>query len=334
MRYAASASILIATACVALAGRTITGAGATFPYPVYAKWFQQFKDKTGVQINYQSIGSGAGVKQLAAGTIDFGASDKPMSDKQFAQFKTRPLHFPTVIGAVVPIYNIDGVAADLNFTGPVLAGIFLGSIRQWNDPAIASLNPSVKLPNQSIVVVVRSDGSGTTYVFTDFLAKTSPEWKRRMTVNTAVNWPVGLRQRGNEGVAGFVKLAPNSIGYVELTFAASQKMRYGLVRNSANRFVKADITSLSAAAESAATSMPDDFRVSITDAAGELSYPIATFTWLLIPDRIEDAGTRHAITAFLNWMLTDGQPAAAPLHYAPLPKAVIVRELRAISSIH
>lgn len=325
---------LLAFAAVSHAGKTITAAGATFPYPIYSKWFQQYKEKSGgIQINYQSIGSGGGIKQLTEGTVDFGASDKPMSDKQIAKFKIRPLHFPTVMGAVVPVYNLAGINKQLNFTGQALAGIFLGSIKQWNDPAIAATNPGIKLPNESIVIVVRSDGSGTTFVFTDFLSKVSPEWKSKVGANTAVNWPVGLRAKGNEGVAGFVKLAPNSIGYVELSFAASQKMGYGSVKNAAGKFVKASLESVTAAAASSAAAMPADFRVSITNASGDNAYPISTFTWLLIPGKIDDQFTKQAVTDFLQWMLTTGQQTAPSLDYAPLPKEVVAKELKAIAQI-
>ncbi len=320
-------------ASVATAAETITAAGATFPFPIYSKWFQQYKEKTGIQINYQSLGSGAGIKQLTERTVDFGASDKPVTDKQIAKFQVKPLHFPTVMGAVVPVYNLESVSQSLKFSGEALAGIFLGSVKKWNDPAISNLNPGVKLPNEPIVVVVRSDGSGTSFVFTDFLAKVSPEWKSKVGADTAVNWPTGLRAKGNEGVSGFVKQTPYSIGYVELIYAISQKMGYGSVRNQAGNFVKADLASVTAAAEAASNNFPADFRVSITNAPGPASYPISTFTWLLIPSKIEDPAKKKAITEFLTWMLSTGQQSAARLNYAPLPKAVIALETKAVATI-
>lgn len=323
----------LACASLASAAETITAAGATFPFPIYSKWFQQYKDKTGIQINYQSLGSGAGIKQLTEETVDFGASDKPMSDKQIAKFKIKPLHFPTVMGAVVPVYNLEGVSQSLKFSGEALAGIFMGSIKKWNDAALVSLNPGVKLPNEPIVVVVRSDGSGTSFVFTDFLAKVSPEWKRKVGADTAVNWPIGLRAKGNEGVSGFVKQTPYSIGYVELIYAISQKMGYGSVRNSSGNFVKADLASVTAAAEAASNAFPADFRVSITNAPGAASYPISTFTWLLIPGKIADPAKKKAITEFLTWMLSTGQQSASRLNYAPLPKAVVAMEIKAVATI-
>jgi phosphate transport system substrate-binding protein len=305
---------------------SITAAGATFPYPIYGKWFSEFQKKTGAQINYQSIGSGGGIKQLTEGTVDFGASDKPMSDEQISKVKVKPLHFPTVMGAVVPTYNLAGNPVDLKFSGEALAGIFLGNIKKWNDPAIASTNPGVKLPNEPITVVVR-------FVFTDFLSKVSPEWKSKVGADTAVNWPAGLRAKGNEGVTGLVKQTPNSIGYVELIYAMQNKMGYGSVKNADGKFVKADLASVTAAAAGAAKAMPDDFRVSITNAPGAGSYPISTFTWLLIPSKISDPAKKKAITDFLTWMLKDGQAQAAALSYAPLPQQVVAKELKAIASI-
>ncbi len=327
MAIAAGAAVYAADAL------TITAAGATFPYPIYGKWFSDFQKKTTVQINYQSIGSGGGIKQLTEGTVDFGASDKPMSDEQISKVKVKPLHFPTVMGAVVPTYNLAGNPADLKFSGEALAGIFLGTIKNWNDPAIASTNPGVKLPSAPITVVVRSDSSGTTFVFTDFLSKVSPEWKSKVGADTAVNWPAGLRAKGNEGVTGLVKQTPNSIGYVELIYAMQNKMGYGSVKNASGKFVKADLASVTAAAAGAAKAMPDDFRVSITNAPGAGSYPISTFTWLLIPSQISDPAKKKAITDFLTWMLKDGQAECAALSYAPLPKEVVAKEMKAIANI-
>ena len=316
------------------AADTITAAGATFPFPIYAKWFQQFKQQSGgVQINYQSIGSGGGIQQLTAGTIDFGASDRPMSDEQIAKIHFKPLHFPTVAGAVVPLYNVPGVPAGLKFTGDLLAGIFMGKVARWNDPALTAINPGVKLPGDPIVVVVRSDSSGTTFAFTDYLARVSAPWKSKFGANSSVNWPVGLRAKGSEGVAGLIKQTPFAIGYVELTFAVSQNMGYGSVKNSAGKFVKAEQQSVMAAAASVSKTIPADFRVSIANAAGEAAYPISTFTWLLIPSKIPDPAKRKAITAFLQWMLDAGQKSAASLNYVPLPQEIVAKELKAIASI-
>jgi phosphate transport system substrate-binding protein len=312
----------------------LNGAGATFPYPIYSKWFDEYhKINPDIQINYQSIGSGGGIRQVQAGTVDFGATDGPMSDEQLAQAKVKVLHFPTVLGAVVPTYNIPGVAQELKFTPEALAGIFLGTITKWNDTEIARANPGVKLPGEDIVVVHRSDGSGTTYVWTDFLCKVSPEWKTKVGKNTSVNWPVGLGGKGNEGVSGLVKQTPNSLGYVELIYAIQNKLPYGRVRNSAGAFVEADLASVTAAAAAAAKDMPEDFRVSITNPAGKGAYPISSFTWLLVPTSIEDANKRKIIVDFLRWMLTDGQKRATPLSYASLPKEVVAQELKAISRI-
>jgi phosphate transport system substrate-binding protein len=327
-----------ALAGVAAAALSLTGAGATFPYPMYSKWFSDYHKIHGdIEINYQSIGSGGGIKQVTEGTVDFGATDGPMNDEQLAEFKTKRqcdvLHFPTVMGAVVPTYNIPGVTGELNFTPDALAGIFLGKITKWNDPAIASVNAGVKLPNSDVVVVHRSDGSGTTFIWVDFLAKVSPEWKTKVGVKTSVNWPVGLGGKGNEGVAGQVKQTENSIGYVELIYAVQNKMSYGKVKNPAGVFVKADLASVTAAAAGAAANMPEDFRVSITNAPGKDAYPISSFTWLLVPSKIQDPAKKKAVTGFLTWMLGPGQAQGAALSYAPLPKAVVAKEIKAISKI-
>jgi phosphate transport system substrate-binding protein len=313
----------------------LNAAGATFPTPIYTKWFDVYHTAhPNVEINYQSIGSGGGIRQLQSGTVDFGASDGPMSDDQLAQSKFKILHFPTVLGAVVPTYNIAGVTGDLNFTQKALAGIYLGSITKWNDPEIAKANPGVNLPSADIVVVHRSDGSGTSYIFTDFLSKVSDDWKNKVgKANTSVNWPTGLGGKGNEGVTGLVKQTPNSIGYIELIYAVQNKIPYGNVQNAAGKFVKADLASVTAAAAADAKSIPDDFRVSITNAPGPKVYPIASFTWLLIPAQIQDAAKRDAIKDFLKWMLTEGQKYNEGLTYAQLPKEVIARETKAISLI-
>jgi len=312
----------------------LNAAGATFPYPIYSKWFDVYHTQNpGIQINYQSIGSGGGIRQLQAGTVDFGASDGPMSDEQLAQSKFKILHFPTVLGADVPSYNVAGVAGELNFTQKALAAIFLGTITKWNDPEIAKANPGINLPNADIVVVHRSDGSGTTYIWTDFLSKVSDEWKNKVGKGTSVNWPVGLGGKGNEGVSGLVKQTPNAIGYVELVYAVQNNIAYGKVQNAAGKFVKADLAGVTAAAASAAKDMPEDFRVSITNASGATSYPISSFTWLLIPAQIQDAAKRDAIKGFLKWMLTDGQKYNEGLTYAQLPNDVIAKETKAISLI-
>jgi phosphate transport system substrate-binding protein len=329
--------LLLGTAAVVAAQSgtvLLNAAGATFPYPIYSKWFDVYHTAhPNIQINYQSIGSGGGIRQLQAGTVDFGASDGPMSDEQLAQSKFKILHFPTVLGADVPSYNIAGVSGELNFTQKALAGIFLGTITKWNDPELTKANPGVNLPSADIVVVHRSDGSGTTYIWTDFLAKVSDEWKNKVGKGTSVNWPVGLGGKGNEGVAGLVKQTPNAIGYIELVYAAQNSIAFGKVQNAAGKFIKADLASVTAAAAGAAKNMPDDFRVSITNAPGATSYPIASFTWLLIPAHIEDAAKRDTIQGFLKWMLTEGQKYNEGLTYSQLPKAVVEKELKAISLI-
>jgi phosphate transport system substrate-binding protein len=330
-------SVLFALALVAAAQPgtvLLNAAGATFPYPIYSKWFDVYHQKNGdVQINYQSIGSGGGIRQLQAGTVDFGASDGPMSDEQLSQSKFKILHFPTVLGAVIPIYNVPGVTGDLNFTQKALAGIYLGTITKWNDPEIAKANSGVKLPASDIVVVHRADGSGTTYIFTDFLSNVSEDWKAKVGKGTSPQWPVGLGGKGNEGVAGLVKQTDGSIGYVELIYAIQNNISYGKVQNAAGKFVKADLAGVTAAAASKSKDMPDDFRVSIVNSPGAAVYPISSFTWLLIPAQISDAAKRDAIKGFLKWMLTDGQDYNEGLSYAKLPKPVVEKELKAISQI-
>jgi phosphate transport system substrate-binding protein len=313
----------------------LTGAGATFPYPIYSKWFDVYnKEKPNIQINYQSIGSGGGIRQVLAGTVDFGATDGPMTDEQLAQAKSKILHFPTVLGSDVPTYNIPGVNQELKFTQAALAGIYLGKITKWNDPEIAKANSGIILPAEDIVVVHRSDGSGTTYIWVDFLCKVSEEWKTKVGRNTSVNWPVGLGGKGNEGVAGLVKQTPNSIGYVELIYALQNKMSYGRVQNADGVFVKADLATVTAAAAGAAKNMPADFRVSITNVSGKTAYPISSFTWLLIPDSIPDAAKKSTLKDFLKWMLTEGQKYTQDLGYAPLPKEVVQSEMKAIGQIN
>ena len=321
---------LVLHAATAHAGSLINGAGATFPYPIYSKWFDTYHKQTGVQINYQSIGSGGGIRQVLEGTVDFGASDGPMSDEQLSQAKTPILHFPTVLGAVVATFNLPGIDR-LRLTPETLAGIFIGKITSWNDPALVKDNPGVALPAQAIVPVHRSDGSGTTYVFVDYLSKVSPEWAKSVGKSTSVAWPVGLGGKGNEGVTGLIKQTPNAIGYVELVYAVQNKLPYAEIKNRSGGFVTPTLESVTAAAASA--SMPADFRVSITDPAAPEAYPIASFTWLLVPSTIADPEKGPAIVKFLGWMLDEGQTYTKPLGYAPLPDAVIAMERKAISSV-
>jgi len=329
----ALAGILLAGSSL-VSAQAINGAGATFPYPIYGKWFEEFRQKNpSIEINYQSKGSGAGIAQLTAGTVDFGASDMPMKDEQIAALKVKALHFPTVLGGVVPTFNLPGVT-DLKFSSEAMAGIFLGKITKSNDPRIAKANPGVKLPATDIIVVHRADGSGTTFVFTDYLSKISPEWKAGPGANTSIKWPTGVGQQGNEGVAGMVKNTAGAIGYVELIYVLKNNMGYGSVENAAGVYLKANLDTVTAAAAGAAKSMPADFRVSITNAPGKNSYPIASFTWLLIPTRIPDAQKRAALVNFLKWMLVDGQKDCASLGYAPLPKQVVAQEQKQIAMIH
>lgn len=312
----------------------LNAAGATFPYPIYSKWFDVYHQAhSNVQINYQSIGSGGGIRQLLDKTVDFGASDGPMNDDQLKQANVPILHFPTVLGAAVPSYNVSGVSTDLNFTPEALAGIFLGKVTKWNDPAIAGANPGVKLPGDDIVVVHRSDGSGTSYIWTDYLSKVSPDWQTKVGKGTSVNWPAGLGGKGNEGVSALIQQTPGALGYVELIYAVQNKIPYGKVKNSSGAFVKADLASVSAAAAATAKFMPDDFRVSITNPEGKAAYPIASFTWLLIPSKFSDAAKRDVVKDFLKWMMTDGQQYCDALAYARLPKEVVAKEMKAIAKI-
>jgi phosphate transport system substrate-binding protein len=327
-------AVVVLAAGVAAQTIRINGAGATFPYPIYSKWFDDYnKLHPNVQINYQSLGSGAGIRQLTEQTVFFGATDGPMTNDQLVAAPGRILHFPTVLGADVPVYNIPGMTAELKFTGPVLANIFLGKIAKWNDAEIAKINPGVDLPNRDIVVVHRSDSSGTTYIWVDYLAKVSPEWKAKTGVATSVNWPTGVGQKGNEGVAGFVSQTPGAIGYVELIYAIQNKIAYGSVQNMGGEFVKASEQSVTAAAASAAGKMPPDFRVSITNAEGKGAYPVSSFTWLLFYENPKDKAQARIMVDFLKWALTDGQKFAGPLGYAPLPAEVVKLEMAAIPKI-
>ena len=311
----------------------LNGAGATFPNPIYSKWFSEYhKAHSDVQINYQSIGSGGGIKQLQAKTVDFGASDGPMSDEQLSATPFKVFHIPTVLGAVVPAYNLPSVKTELKFTPEVLAGIFLGHITKWNDPNLAKANPGVKFPDADIIVVHRSEGSGTTYIWTDYLSKISDEWKTKVGKNASVNWPVGLGAKGNDGVTGQIKQTEGSIGYIELIYALQNKIPFGTVKNAAGQFVKASLQSVTEAAASI-KEMPDDFRVSITNAPGKGAYPISSFTWLLVPVEWSDAGKEKVFVDFLNWMIGPGQSMTSALDYAPLPKPVVQKIKARINEI-
>jgi phosphate transport system substrate-binding protein len=312
----------------------INGAGATFPNPIYSKWFSEYnKLHANIEINYQSIGSGGGIRQVTEQTVFFGATDGPMSDDQLKAAPGTILHFPTVLGGVVPVYNIPNVTAELKFTGPVLADIFLGKIVKWNDPAIAKLNAGVKLPATDITVVHRSDGSGTTYIWVDYLSKVSSEFKTKVGVATSVNWPAGIGGKGNEGVSGLVTQSPGSIGYVELIYALQNKISYGSVQNAAGEFVKASVPSVTTAAAVAAANMPADFRVSITNAAGKGAYPISSFTWLLLYENPKDKAQSKTMVDFVKWALTDGQKYCAELGFAPLPASVVKLEMAALATV-
>jgi phosphate transport system substrate-binding protein len=330
--------IVLVLVCVLLAlpvvgQTTLNGAGATFPNPMYSKWFSEYhKIHSDVQVNYQAIGSGGGIRQVTAGTVDFGASDMPMTDKQLQDAKTKILNIPTVLGAVVPAYNVAGVTGEVKFTPEALAGIFLGKISKWNDKAITSANPGVNFPDQAIIVVHRTDGSGTTFIWTDYLSKVSPEWKSQVGSDTSVKWPLGMGGLHNEGVAGFIRQLPGSIGYVELIYAVQNNIPYGSVRNSSGVFLKATLEGVTAAAASA-PKMPADFRVSITNAPGKDAYPIASFTWLLIPAQSKDAAKGKILADFLNWMATDGQKMTSSLSYAPLPDNVAAKVKEAIKQV-
>ena len=324
------------TTTSASAGRRVqlNGAGATFPYPLYSKWFAEYnKLHSNVQINYQSIGSGGGIRQLIAETVFFGATDVPMTDEQLKQAPGRVLHFPAVLGAIVPVYNVAGAVAGLKFTGPVLADIFMGKIKKWNDPAIAKANAGMTLPNADITVVHRSDGSGTSFIWTDFFGKVSPEWKSKVGVNASVNWPVGVGGKGNEGVSGLVKQTPNSIGYIELVYALQNKIPYAAVQSAAGEFVTAGTDSVTAAAAGAAADMPKDFRVSITNAPGPGAYPISSFTWILLYEDAKDKHLARGMVDFMKWALSDGQKLAPGLGYASVPQNVVQMELEQLNQV-
>ena len=330
----ATATLAIISGTALTAQLAINGAGATFPAPIYSKWFAEYNKLHGdVRINYQPLGSGAGIRQITERTVFFGASDGPMTNEQLAAAPGKVLHLPTVLGAVVPIYNVPGVSQELKFSGPVLADIFLGKITKWNDAAIAGLNTGVTLPDTDIVVARRSDGSGTTYIWVDYLSKVSPEFRKTVGVNTSVKWPVGIAAAKNDGVAAVVKQTPGALGYVELIYAINTKQPYGLVQNPSGKFVKASIASVTAAAEAAAKQMPADYRVSITNAPGDAVYPIASFTWMLLYQDPKDKAQAKAMVDFMTWALTDGQRFAGEMGYAPLPKNVVDMELKTLATI-
>jgi phosphate transport system substrate-binding protein len=325
--------VCVLLAMPVLGQTTLNGAGATFPAPMYSKWFSEYhKAHSDVQVNYQPIGSGGGIRQVTSGTVDFGASDMPMTDKQLQDSKVKILNVPTVLGAVVPAYNIPGVSGEVRFTPEALAGIFLGKISKWNDKALVSANPGVNFPDKDIIVVHRSDGSGTSFIFTDYLSKVSPDWKNQVGADTSVKWPVGMGGKNNEGVAGLIRQLSGSIGYVELIYAVQNNIPYGSVRNSSGAFVKASLDGVTAAAASA-PKMPADFRVSITNAPGKDAYPISSFTWLLIPAQSKDAAKGKILADFLNWMVTDGQKMTSALSYASLPDNVVAKVKEAIKQV-
>ncbi|HXU76549.1 MAG TPA: phosphate ABC transporter substrate-binding protein PstS [Methylomirabilota bacterium] len=331
MRRILLASWLVFAGSAAFGQMLINGAGATFPYPLYSKWFDEYaKVDPSVRFNYQSIGSGGGQKQILAETVDFGASDGPMSDENLSKAPGKILHLPTVAGAVVAIYNLPG-APKLKRDGPVLADIFMGKITRWNDPKIAALNPGEKLPGTDLVVVHRSDGSGTSYIFTDFLSSVSPGWEKTVGRNTSVKWPVGLGAKGNEGVAGQVKQMPGTIGYVELAYAHQNKLAFADLKNSSGKFVTASVESITEALASA--SVPDDFRFSMVNPAGEKAYPVAGATWLLVYEQQKDAAKGKKLVEFFKWALTQGEGMAGSLDYAPLPETVQKRVLERVKAI-
>ena len=330
--------VLAALAITAVGGaavaQNINAAGATFPYPIYNRWFTEYAQAhPGVKINYQSIGSGGGIKQVTEGTVDFGASDAIMTDEQISQAKVKVFALPTVLGAVVPIYNVPGISKPLNFSGDVIADIYLGNIKSWNDPRIAKDNPGVNLPNEQILPVYRSEGSGTTFIFTDYLSKVSPAWQSKVGKNASVKWPAGIGQKGSEGVSGMVRQARGAFGYVELIYALQNKIPYGAVKNAAGKFLLGSPDGATAAAAASAKTMPPDYRISITNAPGANSYPISSFTWLLIPRQFGDPAKGQAVKGFLTWMLEKGETEASGMGYAPLPQQVVEMERKTIATV-
>jgi phosphate transport system substrate-binding protein len=329
-----SAALLFLAGCGG--SKRLNAGGATFVYPMMTKWADEYRKATGIEVNYQSIGSGGGIQQMTAKTFDFGCSDGPMNEEQIQKCRDsggEPLHIPLVMGAVVPVYNLDSVTEPLRFTGPLLADIYLGKVKKWNDPALKELNPDAALPDKEIVVVHRSDGSGTTYIWVDYLSKVSEQWEKKVGVGTSVDWPVGVGQKGNEGVAGQVRRSPGSIGYVELIYALQNDMKHGLVRNKEGRFVKGDLGSITAAAEASLKVIPDDLRYSITDAPGKDSYPISGTSWAVVYDKLP-AGKGRQVVDFLRWVTHEGQQYCDDLHYARLPKGLVERLEKKLDSIH
>jgi phosphate transport system substrate-binding protein len=338
MRLGHAAAVLAGAVAIGagLSAQTvqINGAGATFPNPIYSKWFSEYnKLHPNVQINYQPLGSGAGIRQLTSRTVFFGATDGPMTNEQQLAAPGKILHLPTVLGAVVPVYNIPGVTQELKFTGAVLSDIYLGKITRWNDPAIAKLNGGANLPATDIVVVHRSEGSGTTYIWVDYLSKVSPEFRKAVGVAASVKWPTGIGGKGNEGVSGSVVQTPGAIGYVELIYALQNKIAYGSVQNSSGTFVRATVDAVTAAAAAAVSAMPPDFRVSITNPPGADAYPIASFTWLLFYENPDDKAQAKTMVDFMKWALSDGQKFARDLGYAPLPEPIVAMEMKALQKI-
>ena len=338
MRLGHAAAVLAGAVAIGagLSAQTvqINGAGATFPNPIYSKWFSEYnKLHPNVQINYQPLGSGAGIRQLTSRTVFFGATDGPMTNEQQLAAPGKILHLPTVLGAVVPVYNIPGVTQELKFTGAVLSDIYLGKITRWNDPAIAKLNGGANLPATYIVVVHRSEGSGTTYIWVDYLSKVSPEFHKMVGVAASVKWPTGIGGKGNEGVSGSVVQTPGAIGYVELIYALQNKIAYGSVQNSSGTFVRATVDAVTAAAAAAVSAMPPDFRVSITNPPGADAYPIASFTWLLFYENPDDKAQAKTMVDFMKWALSDGQKFARDLGYAPLPEPIVAMEMKALQKI-
>jgi phosphate transport system substrate-binding protein len=322
-------ALLLASACSVVFAQNITGAGATFPYPIYSKWFSEYSAaNSGVKINYQSVGSGAGIRQVTSGTVDFGAADVPMTNEQLASSKIKIVHIPTVLGAVVPIFNVKGVN-DLKIGPEVLADIYSGKISSWNDARLAKDNPGVNLPNEPIFIVHRAEASGTTFIFTDYLSKVSPDWTGKSAA--APNWPVGIGAKGNEGVAAMVRQVEGAIGYVELIYALQNKINFAWVKNASGVWLKASTEGVSAAA--AGAKIPADYRVSITNAPGKDAYPISSFTWLLIPNPPKDASNGKVIKDFLNWMLDKGESETTALYYAPLPAPVVAKVKATIAAL-
>jgi phosphate transport system substrate-binding protein len=335
LKLVVAALATAASLTLAAGAQQLTGAGSSFVYPIYSRWFAEYSHShPGVEINYQSVGSGAGIRQVSEKIVDFGATDGPMTDAQLAAAKVKIIHIPTVLGGVVPTYNIPGVHQDLKFSPDVIADIYLGKIYRWNDPRITKENPGIDFPNHTILPVYRSDGSGTTYIWTDFLSKISPEFASKVGRNTSVRWPVGIGQKGNEGVAGMVRNTPFSFGYVELIYAVENHMGYGLVRNSAGNWIKASTQTVTNAAAGASRDMPADFRVSITNAPGADSYPISSFTWLLIPVPMDSPAKGKVMHDFLEWMLDHGEAEAPSMTYAPLPKSVAMMVRKRLLMVH